>query len=210
MLRRLHDADGLVQEERQGASQEVAVGDEVRVEDGDEVTGADPQAIVHVAGLGMGIVAARHMDRAPPFTKGPEQVAPSVVEHIDPELVFRIVERQRADDRSFHHVERFVIGWYEDVYARQFALRPREERPRKLVRLDAAVDIAAHQNEEQHDLGEGEELDDENEPDPIEIGAIIRIRENRFGETPNHVAQCHGRDESTGNRPRPALMTRPV
>ena len=37
MLRRLHDADGGVREERQGSAQEVAVGDEVRVEHRDEL-----------------------------------------------------------------------------------------------------------------------------------------------------------------------------
>ena len=95
MLRRLDDANGAVREERQRSPEEMTVRHEVRVEDGDEIAGTDAQAIVHIAGLGMGVVVADHMNRAVVFAVGPEPVATAVIKHINSQLVLGIVERQR-------------------------------------------------------------------------------------------------------------------
>jgi hypothetical protein len=97
-----------------------------------------------------------------------------------------------------------------NVDGRQFILLAREERTPEVIGLGAAIDIAAHQDEEQHDLQNGEDFDDEDKPDPIEVGAVIGIGKNRFRQAPDHVTQCHRGNECAGDRPRPASLARPV
>lgn len=158
----------------------------------------------------MRVVAARHMDRTAPLAEGPEPVAPAVVEHIDIQLVLGMVERKRPDDRAFENVERLVIGRDEDVDRGELPFIALKKLPLEPIPLGAAVDVAAHQDEEEHDLRKGEELDDEHEPDPIEIGAVVRIGKHGFCEAPEHVTQRDGSDERAGNGARPAPVARPV
>jgi hypothetical protein len=87
----------------------------------------------------------------------------------------------------------------------------RDERGLKAIRLPAPVDVAAHRHEEEQDVGEGQDLDGEQEPDPAEGKALLRVhRQDRVGEAPQDVAQRDREHDGAGDGLRPGAVTRPV
>nr|WP_244495547.1 hypothetical protein [Ensifer sp. Root278] len=85
-----------------------------------------------------------------------------------------------------------------------------EERLSQAVRFGTPVNVSAHQNEEKDNLGEGKELDDENNPNPPCVRAIGWIGKNGLEKTPDHIAQCDSAYDGAGDAARPALMPWPV
>ncbi|MCY1343194.1 hypothetical protein D9M69_292050 [compost metagenome] len=206
MLRRLDDPDLLVREERQGTLEKMAIWNEVGIENGNEVARTRAEPVVHVSGFRVRIVRSRQVDRASLCAEGLQPITPAVIEDIDLELVFRIVECQRPDDRPLQDIEWFIVGRNKNVDCRQILLFASEERLSQAVRFGTPVNVTAHQNEEKNDLGEGKELDDEDYPNPPRVRAIGWIGKNGLEKTPDHIAQCDSANDGTGDRARPALM----
>ena len=118
MLRRLHNADRRVAEERHRPLEKARSRHEVGVENGDEFgriwkRREEPERVVDIAGLGVPVVGPGHVSTAKPSTQIFEPIAPAVVEHPDAEI--RIVDRHCADDRPFENRPLFVVRADQDI-----------------------------------------------------------------------------------------------
>jgi len=82
--------------------------------------------------------------------------------------------------------------------------------PPQPVGFDTAVRVPAHREQEDDDLRKGEQLDDEQEPDPIKRQAVMRVRQDGGVKAPPQVPQSDRQHESARNRPRPGSPARPV
>ncbi|MDT4816274.1 hypothetical protein FQZ97_493200 [compost metagenome] len=157
----LHHAHARVVEQADGAQQDVAVGREVGVEHQDVRRaagfGAVAQAVVEVAGLGVGIVRAGHVVRADAAAEFSQPVAARVVEH--PDAKIGIVDRQRRDDGLFQDVQSFVVGGDEDVHARH--VRGAAQRGFAGVGRGRVVAVAAEHHDRQQRVGQRHALEGE-------------------------------------------------
>ena len=115
---RLYERQLFPVEMRNGTAQEVGCGDEVRVEDRDELTGRTRQAMLKRACLEAGSLCTLQMDDV--HASGPRSADRSrderrrlvggVVEHLYLEQLARIVEAARSFDHALRHVELVVNG----------------------------------------------------------------------------------------------------
>jgi hypothetical protein len=187
VLRRLHQADRRVVEQRQRPVEEVPVRHEVGVEHRDEVgrLRQGPQHAeggVDVARLGVGVVGARQVAGAESGAEGAQPGPPRVVQHPDPGV--RVAHRERADDGALEDGLLLVVGGDQEVHHRRGAGAP---PPGVAVGLGPAVPRAGQQQEGEGGRGHGPGLQQREGParDRVDREAGRRYR---FGEAPSHVA----------------------
>ena len=188
MLRRLHDADALVPEQRHRPRQELWRRNEVGIENRDELRrlgqrGKSRQCVVYVSGLGMRVVAAREVAAAVPLAELLEPRPPAVVADPHPEV--GIAHRHRPDDRLLEDRLLLIVG--ADQHVDQGQLRSLEQ-PRQIgLHVRAATPGARHEAERDRGRDQREPLDagEHHSGDPVRGEAE---RRQRLPDTPCHVA----------------------
>ncbi len=124
-LRALDDADPRVGEVRDEVAQEVGPGREVRVEDGDELTGAERERVVEVAGLLEVPPVGPHHVPVPVRGRQVGDLGPvGVVEHPDGQRTGPVDLGHRPVG-VLQDVQRLAAGRQVEVDGRQFLRRPR-------------------------------------------------------------------------------------
>ena len=165
VLRGLHQGDERVVEVAEGVAEQVAVGDVVGVQDGDDVGVDVLERVVDVAGLRVAVLLAGEVARA----EGPGQLGDlrpvAVVEH--PGLV-RDVDRHGGGDGRQQDLERLVVG------------RDEHREPERVL-LDRCgrrdgVDVPQRQREQQQrqDGVRLEQQQGDRDPPHVQVGGLQR------------------------------------
>jgi hypothetical protein len=144
VLRRLHQADRGIMEQRHGAPQEIALRHEICVEYGDEfgrsgLRAKIVQRVVDVAGLRVAVVGPSEVMRALGGAERFEPGSPTIIQ--DPHPNPRKIDPERADDGALQDCFFFVVGSDQEIDPRQ--LRQGVEPGRLLDELGATVLRAA-------------------------------------------------------------------
>src|SRR5487761_2795302 len=87
----------------------------IAIEYGDEFPRSFLQRVVQVARLGMAVVGADDVDHADFLCEQAEFLSSTVVQDVDFELVPGPVYGDGRENRGFHHVDRFIVGWNENI-----------------------------------------------------------------------------------------------
>ena len=183
-MRRLqHRQFGVVQEGAQRQLQERPRRHMVAIENRYELAVGARERRVQVAGLGVLVVAAGEIACAGLLTKALEHVSAAIVEYMDAQLVRGPVHRLRCQHRPANHVERLVVGWYEDVNGRpqpgvggkRFGLAPQRQR---------GLHIAQQQDHQRIELGRHQS--------PAQHRAYQVVEVQRAAQAPEHVPQRAG------------------
>ena len=174
MLRCLDDAYRTILEQRHGAAEKGGRGDEIRIEDRDELRlpckcAEVTKTVVDVSGLGMAVIRSSEIPAADMRAEILEPFALSVIE--DEDLIIRMVHRHRADDRTLEDRLFFIIGADQNCDER---LRIQREKQGKV-----ALDIGASA------VGLGHEGKEDRCP-----GCLHQFDRNK--ENAESEAECHG------------------
>ena len=125
------------------------------------------QAVVDVAGLGVGVVGAREIVGAELRSQSlPQPGAAAVVEH--PDALVRVVERQRADDGALEDRRLLIVGADEHVDERQ-AAAGRRARPGCDRRPATGPSSARHEHQADRRAQHGERLDQDEDQSDREV-----------------------------------------
>ena len=203
VLRGLHQPDKGIVEQGEGADQEVPVGNEIRIEHGDEIRaiGALPQPCQHVidiARLAILVVRPGHMlDARDAATLG-QPLSPPIVKHMD--LPGLVVTGQGPGNGALENRPLLVVGRDQDRHARRLPLVPLEIS----IGLGRPIGVAGQDGESRNagdDGGafkQGERPADGRIQRPAEGGQRLRqapvevpgSQKHRDGE---HEQPCRGR-----------------
>lgn len=180
MVRRLQHRKQLVaQKPAEADLQERARRDVIAVEDREVFARRDLQRLVDVARLRVAVVRADRPVDADFLAERLELGTAAVVEHVNGELVSRIVERERGVDRRLHDRKRLVVGRNEDINGRPLAA-VRGQRQRLALERPRGLEVAEQQHERCIDF----RRDQQQAPRGVERAFPVR----RLSQPPEHVA----------------------
>ncbi|MCY1284180.1 hypothetical protein D9M70_330740 [compost metagenome] len=184
MVRRLHQGQLRVLDEPADCGlQEGPGADVVAIEDADQLAMGATERVVEIARLGVGVVRTGDVTDPGRRSEGAELGTTAVVEHIDAQLVRRIVDVLRGEDGVLDHVQAFVVGRDIDVDRRPGAVVRRQRADLPLDRPDA-LDVAKQQDQPGIELGQ------------VQAHAEHRFQAiaegQRLGGAPIQVARRHG------------------
>ena len=122
MLWGLHHADGFVFHQARRAREEIRHGNEVGIQDGNELrliaqTCHVVQRVIDVAGFGVRIVRAGQVATAEFFSQALEPQASSVIQ--DPNAIVAVFQPRGADDRTLQNRLLLIVGADEDIDERR-------------------------------------------------------------------------------------------
>ncbi|MCY1224143.1 hypothetical protein D9M72_362880 [compost metagenome] len=204
-LGRLHHAHARIAEQAHGAQQDIAMRREVGVQHQDvgraAGRGAVAQAVVEIAGLGVGIVRACHVVRADAFAELAQPVAAGVVQHPDAEV--GVVDRQRRDNGLLQDVQAFVVGGDEDVHRRHLLGAAQGGLAR--VGVGGVVAGARQHHDRQQRIGQRHAFEGKEHMGPYAGEGHLPVRQ-RFADAPGQVH----RQQQGGDAAEQHAVRRPV
>src|SRR3982074_3003693 len=185
-MRNLPDSDGWMSKEADRPHKEIALWDEIGIENRDEIGVGSSQGVIDIAGLGVGIVASRWVANPLCVAELFEPRPPPIIQQ--PDLEIRIVKGDCAGDSLFQNLQRFIICRNMYVYPRQVFRRRGAKSGLMAVGLGVTVAGPQESEIENKRIEQREHLDDETGPHPSDLIPFACYRHNGCEQSPVEIA----------------------